>query len=34
LQTAFVRRPGKFPFKLAKDPDLVVETIEQLAKEL
>ena len=34
LQTAFVRRPGKFPFKLAKDLDLVVETIEQLAKEL
>ncbi|WP_299152973.1 haloacid dehalogenase type II [uncultured Christiangramia sp.] len=34
LQTAFVRRPGKFPFKLAKDPDLVVGTIEQLAKEL
>jgi len=34
LQTAFVRRPGKFPFRLAKDPDLMVDSIEQLAKEL
>ena len=34
LQTAFVRRPGKFPFRLAKDSDLMVESIEQLAKAL
>lgn len=34
MQTAFVRRPGKFPFQLAKEPDLLVESIEELAKEL
>ncbi len=34
MQTAFVRRPGKFPFRLAKEPDLLVESIEELAKEL
>ena len=34
MQTAFVRRPGNFPFRLAKEPDLLVESIEELAKEL
>lgn len=34
LQTTFVRRQGKFPYRLAKDPDLMVESIEELAKAL
>jgi len=34
LQTAFGRMPRKFPFILAKDPYLMVDSIEQLAIEL
>jgi len=34
LKTAFVQRPGKFPYELAGSPDLMIDSIEQLASKL